>query len=91
MNLSTQNSLYYLKLTRLDDYFVFDIYRKSTYTDNNIPVDSLHPHAHKMATFNSRDSQSSKYSSKWLKFGKRIYYHEKTSLQVMDVNEKIIL
>jgi hypothetical protein len=49
------NSLNFLDINiqMLDNKFIFQIYRKLTYTDNIIPADSHHPITHKMAAFNS--------------------------------------
>lgn len=42
-----------LKIKKMGNSLVFDVYRKPTFTDTTIPVDSLHHPAQKMAAFNS--------------------------------------
>lgn len=49
------NSINFLDLTitKIDDRLSFNIYRKKTFTDVTIPMDSQHPLSHKLAAYNS--------------------------------------
>ncbi|KAK4880670.1 hypothetical protein RN001_008816 [Aquatica leii] len=55
LNIESNNSLSYLdlKISRFNNKFNFDIFRKSSHTDCVIPFNSCHPFSHKTAAFRS--------------------------------------
>ncbi|KAK4887785.1 hypothetical protein RN001_004056 [Aquatica leii] len=55
LDIESNNSLSYLdlKISRFNNKFNFDIFRKSSHTDCVIPFNSCHPFSHKTAAFRS--------------------------------------
>ena len=63
LELEKDNKLNFLDLTlaKTDTHFSYNIYRKPTTTDTIIPMDSCHPHEHKMAAIRYLFNRASTY------------------------------